>query len=102
MLARAISSSVDESGCTRTPSVSRSSGRLSRDLAQEVAPLRRGKQHSRQPRRITEKTAKHRHGSSGGGRPEPTKADLYEQAKRREPPGRSNMSKAELARALKA
>jgi hypothetical protein len=30
-----------------------------------------------------------------------TRADLYEQAKRREIPGRSRMSKAELARALK-
>jgi hypothetical protein len=62
--------------------------------------LRRGKQHSRQPPRIAEKTAKHRHGGSGGQGREPTKADLYEEAKRRGVPGRSRMSKTELAWAL--
>jgi hypothetical protein len=36
-----------------------------------------------------------------GERREPTKADLYEEAKRRDLPGRSSMSKAELAQALK-
>lgn len=32
----------------------------------------------------------------------PTKADLYEQAKKKEIPGRSGMSKAELEKAVKA
>ena len=62
--------------------------------------LRRGKQHSRQPPSIAEKTAKHRHHGTGGHQRETTKADLYEEAKRRDLPGRSRMSKAELARAL--
>ena len=34
------------------------------------------------------------------GRSEPTKAELYEQAKRRDIPGRSRMNKQELERAL--
>jgi hypothetical protein len=62
--------------------------------------LQRGRQHSRQPKRIAEKTARYRDGQAGERR-EPTKADLYEQAKRRHLPGRSRMSKAELAQALK-
>jgi len=62
--------------------------------------LQRGKQHSRRPRRIAAKTAKHRHGGTGGQRREPTKAALYDEAKRRAVPG-SKMSKSELARALK-
>jgi hypothetical protein len=62
--------------------------------------LRRGKQHSRQPPSIAAKTAKHRHDGTGGQRRETTKTDLYEEAKRRDLPGRSRMSKAELARAL--
>jgi Family of unknown function (DUF5872) len=61
--------------------------------------LRRGKQHSRQPPSIAEKTAKHRHDGTGQRR-ETTKADLYEEAKRRDLRGRSRMSKDELARAL--
>jgi hypothetical protein len=58
--------------------------------------LERGRQHSRQPQRIAEKTARYR-----DGRAEPTKSDLYEEARRRDLPGRSKMSKAELAQALK-
>jgi hypothetical protein len=62
--------------------------------------LARGRQHSRQPKRIAEKTARYRDGRTAKRR-EPTKADLYEEAKRRNLPGRSSMSKAELAQALK-
>jgi hypothetical protein len=39
--------------------------------------------------------------SSARGASTTTRAELYEQAKRRDVPGRSRMSKAELARALK-
>jgi hypothetical protein len=62
--------------------------------------LERGKQHSRQPLRVAEKTARYRDGRTGERR-EPTKSDLYQEARRRDLPGRSNMSKAELAQALK-
>jgi hypothetical protein len=62
--------------------------------------LQRGRQHSRQPKGIAEKTARCRDGGTGERR-EPTKADLYHEAKRRHLPGRSRMSKAELAQALK-
>jgi hypothetical protein len=50
--------------------------------------------------------ARERHGetakaqSERPGRGEPTRSELYEQAKRRNIPGRSKMSKAELERAL--
>jgi hypothetical protein len=64
-----------------------------RDLARRL-------QYSRQPRRIAEKTARYRAGGAWERR-EPTKADLYEQARRRNLPGRSSMNKAELAQALK-
>ena len=39
-------------------------------------------------------------GKRAKSRAEPTKAELYETAKKRDIPGRSKMSKAELARAL--
>jgi hypothetical protein len=62
--------------------------------------LERGRQHSRQPKRIAEKTA--RYGDSGAAkRREPTKSELYEEARRRDLPGRSRVSKAALARALR-
>ena len=47
--------------------------------------LQRGRQHSRQPLRIAEKTARHRHGGTGGERREPTKSELYEEARRTRP-----------------
>lgn len=62
--------------------------------------LDHGKQHSRQPRHIAEKTATHRHGGTGGPPREPTKFELYEEAKRRNLRGRSKMNKTQLARAL--
>jgi hypothetical protein len=61
--------------------------------------LRRGKQHSAQPEKIAKKTAKHRRGGKAE-HGEPTKAELYEEAKRRDIPGRSTMNRAELERAL--
>jgi hypothetical protein len=63
--------------------------------------LQSGRHHSRQPLRIAEKTARHRRGETGGERREPTKSELYEEARRSDLPGRSKMSKADLARALK-
>ena len=57
------------------------------------ADTKKGKQFSGQPSDIAEKTAKHR------GSPK-TKAELYEEAKRKDVPGRSKMSKTELEKAL--
>ena len=54
----------------------------------------KGRQFSGQPEDVRRKTARHRDGG------EPSKAELYEEAKRRDIPGRSKMSKAELAEAL--
>jgi hypothetical protein len=65
--------------------------------AKKRADTRRGKQFSRQPDEIAKKTARHR---SASGRDQPTRAELYDEARRRNLPGRSTMTKAELQRAL--
>jgi hypothetical protein len=70
-----------------------------RTTAKKRADTRKGNQVSRQPERIAEKTAKYR--SDRSGRADATsKAELYEQARRRGIPGRSKMGKDELRRAL--
>jgi hypothetical protein len=68
-----------------------------RTTAKKRADTRRGKQFSPQPEDVARKTAPHRETGGGGGQ---TKADLMAMAKQREVPGRSRMSKAQLARAL--
>jgi hypothetical protein len=60
----------------------------------------RGRQHSGQPPRIAEKTARYRRGSGDRRRNEKAKAELYEEARRAGIAGRSKMSKRELGRAL--
>lgn len=59
--------------------------------------MQRGKQFSGQPPDVRKKTAKHRR---GGSAEEPTKAELYEIARKRDVPGRSKMNKAELMDAV--
>lgn len=61
---------------------------------------RKGEQFSAQPEDVRRKAAKYRHGGKSDGGGEPTKTELYEQAKRRGIEGRSKMGKAELAEAL--
>jgi hypothetical protein len=69
-----------------------------RTTAKKRADTPKGKQFSGQPEDIARKTAaKRRTGKAGG---EPTRAELYERARRQGVPGRSRMSKAELERAL--
>ena len=58
----------------------------------------KGKQFSAQPEDLRRKTARRRRGGKEGATP--TKAELYEEAKRRDIKGRSRMDKAELAEAL--
>ena len=70
--------------------------------AKKRADTKKGKQFSSQPEAIKEKTAKHRSGGETSGGGEPSKAELYEEAKRRDVPGRSKMSKDELADALES
>lgn len=67
-----------------------------RTTAKKRADSKKGKQHSAQPKDVAEKTAKHR----DGGRDERTKKQLYDEAKKRDIPNRSKMSKAQLERAL--
>ncbi|WP_277978778.1 hypothetical protein [Sphingomonas phyllosphaerae] len=63
-----------------------------RTSAKKRADTRRGKQFSAQPDDVAEKTRPYRDHRS--------KADLYAEAKKRDIPGRSTMSKDELAKAL--
>ena len=56
----------------------------------------KGKQFSAQPKDVAEKTARHR----ATGRSEPTKADLMAKARAKKIPGRSRMTKDELAKAI--
>jgi len=67
-----------------------------RTTAKKRADTRKGKQHSAQPKDVADKTARYRDGH-GGWR---TKAELYEQAKKRDIPGRSKMTKEQLGKAL--
>jgi hypothetical protein len=72
-----------------------------RTSAKKRADARRGKQFSGQPADVARNTAAARRAGrrDGSGR-EPSRAELYEQAKRRGVPGRSRMRKGELRRAL--
>ena len=63
-----------------------------RTTATKRRDSRKGKQHSAQPEDIAKKTAPFRDHR--------TRAELYEEAKRRDIPGRSSMTKAELQAAL--
>ena len=60
----------------------------------------RGKQFSAQPEGVRRKTARYRHGGKTDGRGAPTRAELYEAARRQDIEGRSKTSKAELVKAL--
>ncbi len=63
-----------------------------RTTAKKRADTKRGEQHSAQPHDIARKTAH--------ARDHRMKAELYEEAKKRDIPGRSKMNKAELLDAL--
>lgn len=63
-----------------------------RTSAKKRADTKKGKQFSAQPDDVAEKTRPYRDHRS--------KADLYAEAKKRDIPGRSTMSKDELAKAL--
>jgi hypothetical protein len=63
-----------------------------RTTAKKRADTKKGKQFSAQPKDVAEKTRQYRDHR--------TKAELYEQAKKRSIPGRSKMSKDQLAKAL--
>lgn len=63
-----------------------------RTTAKKRADTRKGKQFSAQPKDVADKARDHRDHRS--------KADLYAEAKKRDVPGRSTMSKDQLVRAL--
>ena len=72
-------------------------GEYKRTTAAKRTDAKKGKQHSAQPADVAKKAARYRDGHGGEGA---TKAELYERAKKRDIPGRSKMSKAELEKAL--
>ena len=63
-----------------------------RTTAKKRADTKKGQQHSAQPKDVAEKTAPYRDHR--------TRAELYEQARKRDIPGRSKMTKEQLAKAL--
>ena len=84
---QAIAIALHEAGASKYESPKENKKNLRRTKAKE----RRGD---------TGKDAAESPGRKGSGKKEPTRAELYEQAKRRNIPGRSKMSKDELQRAL--
>jgi hypothetical protein len=66
------------------------------------ADTRKGKQFSAQPRDVARKTAPFRETGDHAANGRRTRADLYAEAKHREIPGRSKMTRDELERALAA
>jgi hypothetical protein len=71
-----------------------------RTTAKKRADTKKGVQFSAQPRDVARKAASARKGSSGSNGKAETKAVLMQQARRRNIPGRSRMTKQELADAL--
>ena len=67
-----------------------------RTTAKKRADTKKGRQFSAQPKDVAKKTAPYHHGGGGGD----TRAALYEEAKARNIPGRSRMTKAKLQEAL--
>ena len=73
-----------------------------RTSAKKRKDTAKGKQFSAQPKDVADKTSHHRetgHADHGAG-DAPSKAALYEQAKAKDIPGRSKMSREELIKAL--
>ena len=75
-------------------------GEYKRSTEKKKADTRKGKQFSKQPRDIAKKAAARKSASKGRTASGTTKAQLMEQARKQDLPGRSRMSKAELERAL--
>lgn len=73
-----------------------------RTTAKKRSDAAKGKQFSSQPKDVAKKTAPYREtgGKAKGSRSQPTKAELYEQAKKRDIPGRSKMNRDQLEKAL--
>jgi hypothetical protein len=67
-----------------------------RTTAKKRADTRKGRQHSAQPKDVADKAAHYRDGHDKPA----TRADLYEEAKKRDIPGRSRMNKDQLEKAL--
>ena len=71
-----------------------------RTTAKKRADSRKGRQFSAQPEDVAKKTAPYHEGGGSHAHGATTRAALYEEAKRRDIPGRSKMNKAQLEKAL--
>ena len=90
---QAIAIALHEAGASNQESPKKNRENLEHTKAKE----RRG--DTARGRREGRKAARHR--ARGGSASGPTRKELYEQARRRNIPGRSKMSKSELERALR-
>jgi hypothetical protein len=70
--------------------------------AKKRADTRKGKQFSKQPKAAAEKAAAARKAGTASGTSETTKTELMRKARAQNVPGRSRMSKAQLAHAVHA
>ena len=85
-----------------------SNSEYARTTEKKRRDTRKGKQFSSQPKDVAEKTKPHREPGKGASRgtgdatgsSRPTRAELYARAKERNLPGRSRMSRDELAKAV--
>lgn len=71
-----------------------------RTTRKKRADTAKGKQFSAQPKDVADKTAPFHDGGAGHPASRTTRAALYAEAKKRKVPGRSTMSKEQLAEAL--
>jgi hypothetical protein len=105
---QAIAIALNESGSSNRNSPKKNREKLSRTKSKErqgrtAEAEKEGRSAQRRTLAKGARSTSRRHTSGGSGRVNgPTKAELYEQAKRRHIEGRSHMSKGELQRALGA
>lgn len=105
---QAIAIALNESGSSNRNSPRKNRGNLSKTKSRErrgrtAEAEKEGRDAQRRTLAKGARSTSRRRASGGSGRLNgPTKAELYEQAKRRHIDGRSRMSKGELQRALGA
>jgi hypothetical protein len=105
---QAVAIALSESGSSNRNSPRKNRANLSKTKSKEhggrtAEAEKEGRSAQRRTLARGARSTSRRHASGGSGRVNgPTKADLYEQARKRHIEGRSHMSKGELQRALGA
>jgi Family of unknown function (DUF6496) len=101
---QAIAIALHEAGASNQESPSENRNNLRKTKAKERAGKTAGPTKAapaKRPSGARTPTPRERLGKARGGPAERTRAELYAEAKRRDIPGRSRMSKGELERALR-